>query len=104
MPIELAMKSERNIRFCNIMHWSVIIIQFSLFGILLIMLILGTTNHFLSRTVFAISSTLATIIMIAISFKFFSWYKASKYKTLIVLFYAIGTLTLAYFNSRGCRN
>ena len=81
--------------FCNIMHWSVIIIQFSLFGILLIMLILGTTNHFLSRTVFAISSTLATIIMIAISFKFFSWYKASKYKTHIVLFYAIGTLTLA---------
>jgi signal transduction histidine kinase len=82
-------------RFCNIMHWSVIIIQFSLFGILVLMLCLGTTNHFLSRTVFAISSILATIIMSIISIKFFSWYKASNYKSHIVLFYAIAALTLS---------
>ena len=50
---------------------------------------------FFPVAVFAISSALATIIMLAISFKFFSWYKASNHKTHIVLFYAIGTLTLA---------
>ena len=33
--------------------------------------------------------------MIAISIKFFSWYKASNHKTHIVLFYAIAALTLA---------
>src|SRR5215210_6910207 len=76
-------------RFSNIMHWSVIITQFSLFAILLVMLIFGNTGHYFSRTVFA------TIIMGIISFKFFSWYKASNYKTPIVLFYAIAALTLA---------
>src|ERR671933_752983 len=65
--LEYAHKVSKEIRnkshFSNIMHWSVIVIQFTLFGILLFMLIIGTTNHFLSRTVFAISSLLATIIM-----------------------------------------
>ena len=83
-------------RFSNIMHWSVIITQFSLFVILLVMLIFGNTGHFFSRTVFAVSSIFATIIMGTISFKFFSWYKASNYKTPIVLFYAIAALTLAF--------
>ncbi|MBA3750229.1 MAG: HAMP domain-containing histidine kinase [Nitrosopumilus sp.] len=81
-------------RFCNIMHWSVIIIQFFLFGLLLLMLILGSNNHLFSRTIFTISSVFATIIMIAISFKFFSWYKDSNFKTPVVLFYAIAALTL----------
>ncbi|HYO06383.1 MAG TPA: hypothetical protein VER14_05325, partial [Phototrophicaceae bacterium] len=83
-------------RFSNIMHWSVIIAQFSLFAILLVMLIFGNPGHYLSRTVFAVSSLFATIIMGIISFKFFSWYKASNYKTPIVLFYAIAALTLAF--------
>ena len=83
-------------RFSNIMHWSVIITQFSLFAILLVMLIFGNPGHYFSRTVFAVSSIFATIIMGIISFKFFSWYKASNYKTPIVLFYAIAALTLAF--------
>jgi len=49
--LEYAHRVSKEIRnkshFCNTMHFSVIIIQFILFGILLIMLILGTTNHFL---------------------------------------------------------
>jgi signal transduction histidine kinase len=92
---QVSKEIRRKSRFCNIMHWSVIIIQFFLFGMLLVMLLLGSTNHFFSRTVFAISSLFATIIMAIISFKFFSWYKASNYKTPIVLFYAIAALTLA---------
>src|SRR5215210_2599977 len=83
-------------RFSNLMHWSVIITQFSLFVILLTMLIFGNTGHFFARTVFAVSSRFATIIMGIISFKFFSWYKASNYKTPIVLFYAIAALTIAF--------
>ena len=83
-------------RFSDIMHWSVIITQFSLFAILLVMLFFGNTGHLFSRTVFAVSSIFATIIMGAISFKFFSWYKASNYKTPIILFYAIAALTLAF--------
>ncbi|MGN6349210.1 MAG: ATP-binding protein, partial [Candidatus Nitrosocosmicus sp.] len=97
--LEYAHRVSKEIRnrslFCNIMHWSVIITQFALFGVLLVMLFLGTTNHFSSRIVFAISSILATIIMGAISIKFFSWYKASNYKSHIVLFYAIAALTLS---------
>jgi signal transduction histidine kinase len=97
--LEYAHRVSKEIRnrslFCNIMHWSVIITQFALFGVLLFMLFLGTTNHFSSRIVFAISSILATVIMGAISIKFFSWYKASNYKSHIVLFYAIAALTLS---------
>jgi signal transduction histidine kinase len=97
--LEYAHRVSKEIRskshFINIMHWSVIIIQSLLFGILLLML-LGNTGHFFSRTVFAVSSIFATIIMLAISLKFFSWYKASNYKTPVVLFYAIAALTLAF--------
>ncbi|MGN6559455.1 MAG: hypothetical protein ACTHJ2_02925, partial [Candidatus Nitrosocosmicus sp.] len=61
--LEYAHRVSKEIRnrslFCNIMHWSVIITQFALFGVLLVMLFLGTTNHFSSRIVFAISSILA---------------------------------------------
>jgi nitrogen-specific signal transduction histidine kinase len=98
--LEYAHNVSREIRskskFSNIMHWSVIITQFSLFAILLVMLFFGNAGHFLSRAVFAFSSVFATIIMGVISFKFFSWYKASNYKTPIILFYAIAALTLAF--------
>ncbi len=92
---QVSKEIRRKSSFCNIMHLLVIIIQFFVFGMLLFMLLLGSTNHFFSRTVFAISSIFATLIMAVISFKFFSWYKASNYKTPIVLFYAIAALTLA---------
>jgi hypothetical protein len=82
-------------RFINIIHWTVTIAQFSLLGILLFILFSDTTTGFLSSSVFAISSILATVIMGVISFKFFSWYKLSYSKNFSLLFYGIAALTLA---------
>lgn len=70
-------------------------VQAILLTILIIMLLHGNPDYILSRFVFAASSVLATAIMIVLTYKFFSWYKASKYKNAIVLFYALATLTLA---------
>ena len=83
-------------RFINVMHWTVTAVQFSLLVILLFVLFYNnpTSTRFLSHTVFAVSSILATIIMGVISFKFFSWFKLSDYKNLTVLFYGIAALTL----------
>jgi hypothetical protein len=63
--------------FINSIHWTVTIIQFSLFAILLFVLSSNTTG-FLSPSVFAVSSITACVILGVISFKFFSWYKLSK--------------------------
>jgi hypothetical protein len=82
--------------FSNLMHWTVIVVQFSLFAILFVMLVFGNPGHVLSRSVFAVSSIIATVIMCIISFRFFACYKLNKYKTPIVLFYAIAALTLAF--------
>jgi hypothetical protein len=78
------------------MHWTVKVVQFSLLGILLFVLFSNspTNTRFLSHTVFAVSSILATVTMGVISFKFFSWYKLSEYKNFTVLFYGIAALTL----------
>ena len=81
-------------RFINLMHWTVTIVQFSLLIILLVVLFSNTTG-FLSPSVFAISSVVASIIMGVISFKFFSWYKLSNYKNLTILFYGIAAILLA---------
>ena len=83
-------------RFINVMHCTVKVVQFSLLGILLFVLFSNspTNTRFLSHTVFAVSSILATVTMGVISFKFFSWYKLSEYKNFTVLFYGIAALTL----------
>jgi hypothetical protein len=83
-------------RFINLMHLTVTVVQFSLLGILLFVLLSNnpTNTRVLSHTVFAVSSILATVIMAGISFKFFSWYKSSQFKNFTVLFYGIAALTL----------
>ena len=83
-------------RFINVMFWTVTVVQFGMFGVLLLVLINNSpsSTRYLSHSVFAISSLLATIIMGIISFKFFSWYKSSEYKNFTVLFYGIAALTL----------
>jgi len=83
-------------RFINFMFWTVTIVQFGLLGLLLMVLFSNSpsSTRYLSHSVFAISSILATIIMGIISFKFFSWYKSSEYKNFTVLFYGIAALTL----------
>jgi hypothetical protein len=80
--------------FINSMHWTVTIIQFSLFAILLLVLFSNTTG-FLSPSVFAASSITACAILGVISFKFFSWYKLSNNKNFTVLLYGIASVTLA---------
>jgi hypothetical protein len=80
--------------FINSMHWSVTIVQFYLFAILLFVLFSNTTG-FLSPTVFAASSITACVILGVISFKFFSWYRLSNLKNLTVLLYGIAAVTLA---------
>ncbi|MGD9533942.1 MAG: ATP-binding protein [Candidatus Nitrosocosmicus sp.] len=82
-------------RLSSSIHWSVIVIQTILLCVLIVMLLYGNPDYIFSRFVFAISSVLATAIMTVLTYKFFSWYKASKYKNSIVLFYALATLTLA---------
>jgi hypothetical protein len=83
-------------RFINIMFWTVTVVQFGLLVVLLLVLFSNSpsSTRYMSHSVFAISSVLATIIMGIISFKFFSWYKSSEYKNFTVLFYGIAALTL----------
>lgn len=83
-------------RFINVIHWTVVIVQFALLGILLFILFSNapTSTRVLSHTVFAVASVLATVIMGVIAFKFFSWYRLSSYKNFVVLFYGIAALTL----------
>ena len=78
------------------MFWTITIVQFGLLGLLLMVLFSNSpsSTRYLSHSVFAISSILATIIIGIISFKFFSWYKSSEYKNFTVLFYGIAALTL----------
>jgi hypothetical protein len=89
----------------NTMHWTVMIAQFSLLGILLYVIYNNSVNcpnyftfcnapRFSTGSVDAISSVLASIILGIISFKFFSWYKLNK-RNLIVLFYGLAGATLA---------
>jgi hypothetical protein len=86
----------------NLIHWSVMIIQFSLLGFLLFILfselyygIYNSDSRFFTTSVFAVSSISATVIMGIIALKFFSWYRSSNKKNLTVLLYGIAALTLA---------
>ncbi|HYZ49302.1 MAG TPA: hypothetical protein VE593_00335, partial [Nitrososphaeraceae archaeon] len=89
----------------NIMHWAVIIIQFSLFAILLFVLFNNSINcyQYFSKctnvraettSVYVISSIVASVIMGIVSFKFFSWYKLNK-RNFMVLFYGLAAATFA---------
>src|SRR5215213_10844749 len=76
-------------RFINIMHWTVIVIQFALLGIPLLILFSNTDHLFLSPAVFAISSIASSVVIGLIGFKFFSWFTLSNKKNLVILFYGI---------------
>jgi hypothetical protein len=91
--------------FINVMYWTVTVTQFSLLGILLLVIYNNSINchdyfmfcssaRYLSTTVYATSSILATIIMGIISFKFFTWYKQNK-RNFMILFYGLATAALA---------
>ena len=89
----------------NTTHWTITVIQFSLFAILLFVLFNNSINCFdyfskctdvrtETTLVYVISSIAASIIMGIISFKFFSWYKISK-RNFMVLFFGLATATFA---------
>lgn len=82
-------------RIINIMHWTVIIIQFSLFLIISSMLFNNNSNRFLSPLVFAVSSITGSIVLGVMTYKLISWYRLSRYKNLVILFYGIAAFTLA---------
>jgi hypothetical protein len=81
-------------RFINLIHWTVTIIQFSMLGILLVVLFSNITG-LLSPLVLAVTSIVASIIMGVTSFKFFSWYRLSNYKNFTILCYGVAAILLA---------
>jgi hypothetical protein len=91
---QISKKIRAKSRFINIMHWTVIIIQFTLLVILLLILFSNTGHLFLSPTVFAISSIASSIVIGLIGFKFFSWFKLNNKKNLVILFYGIAAFAL----------
>ena len=89
----------------NVMHWTVTIIQFSMFTILLYVLANNsvycysyfsecTNVRFQTTSVYVITSIGASVIMGIISFKFFSWYKINK-RNFMILFYGLAAATFA---------
>ena len=93
-------------RFINIMYVSVIITQFFLLGLLLFIIYNNSiychdyfnfciNSRIPSVLVHVISSIAATVIMGAMSFKFFSWYISNPSRSFIVLFYGLASAMLA---------
>ncbi|HEY7571930.1 MAG TPA: HAMP domain-containing sensor histidine kinase [Nitrososphaeraceae archaeon] len=89
----------------NVMHWAVTIVQFSMFAILLYVLVNNTVNCYSyfsectnvrpqTTSVYVITSIGASVIMGIIGFKFFSWYKINK-RNFMVLFYGLAAVTFA---------
>jgi len=91
---QISKKIRAKSRFINIMHWTVIVIQFTLLVILLLILFSNTGHLFLSPIVFAISSIASSIVIGLIGFKFFSWFKLNNKKNLVILFYGIAAFAL----------
>jgi magnesium-transporting ATPase (P-type) len=89
-------------RFISIMQLAVIIIQFSLFGTLLLAIYnelyygpYSNNTRYFTTSVYAISVIATTIILGSIGFKFFSWYKLTSKKNFMVLFFGLAAMTLA---------
>ncbi|MDQ6724052.1 MAG: hypothetical protein M3Z01_07295 [Thermoproteota archaeon] len=93
-------------QFINVLYLSVNIIQFSLLGLLLFIIYNNSiychgyfnfciNSRISSVLVHVISSVAATVIMGAMSFKFFSWYISNPTRSFIVLFYGLASAMLA---------
>jgi MFS family permease len=89
-------------RFINIMQLAMTIIQFSLFGILLLAIYnelyygpYSNNTRYFTTSVYAISIIATTIFLASISFKFFSWYKLTSKKNFMILFFGLAAVFLA---------
>lgn len=73
-----------------LMHFAVTIIQFALLAVLLCVMF-NRSLEFLTQYVFAITAIAATVILGIFSIKFFSWYRSS-HKKLVVLLFGLATV------------
>src|SRR6476620_3618908 len=87
-------------RYIRNIQMAIKIIQFSLFGILLIAVInqliydpYNSNSRYVS--VFAISSVISGIILGLLAYKFFSWYRLTDKKNIVVLLYGLAAAALA---------
>jgi hypothetical protein len=96
---------EKRNHFMNIMYFGIVVVQFSLFAILISILIgnsvscpsyssLCMTTRPLVTSINVIASTGAGLILGIISFKFFSWFKSSN-RNVMVLLYGLAAASLA---------
>jgi hypothetical protein len=90
----------------NIIYFGVVIVQFSLLAILISIIIgnsvscptyvnLCMATRPLATSINAIASTGAGIILGVISFKFFSWFRTSNNRNVMVLLYGLAAASLA---------
>jgi hypothetical protein len=96
---------EKRNHFMNIIYFGVVLVQFSLFAILISILIgnnvscpsyssLCMTTRPLATSINVIASTGAGVILGIISFKFFSWFKSSN-RNVMILLYGLAAASLA---------
>ena len=77
-----------------LMHFAVTIIQFALLAVLLYVMF-NRSFEFLTQYVFAITAIASTVILGIFSIKFFSWFRSSQ-KKLVVLLFGLATVGLAF--------
>lgn len=89
-------------RFIIRIQLAIKVIQYSLFAILLVaifnQLYFGAYNNnsrFFAVSVFAISTAVSGIILGLLAYKFFSWYKLTDKKNIVVLFFGLAAAALA---------
>jgi hypothetical protein len=96
---------EKRNHFMNIIYFGVVVVQFSLFAILISILVdnnvscpgypsLCMTTRPLATSINVIASTGAGVILGIISFKFFSWFKSSN-RNVMILLYGLASASLA---------
>jgi hypothetical protein len=97
---------EKRNHFMKIIYFGVVVIQFSLLAILISIIVgnsISCPNYVnlcmatrpLATSINAIASTGAGIILGVISFKFFSWFKSSNSRNVMVLLYGLAAASLA---------
>jgi hypothetical protein len=97
---------EKRNHFMKIIYFGVVVIQFSLLAILISIIVgnsiscpyygsLCMATRPLATSINAIASTGAWIILGVISFKFFSWFKSSNSRDVMVLLYGLAAASLA---------
>jgi hypothetical protein len=97
---------EKRNHFMNIIYFGAVVVQFSLLAILISIIVgnsISCPNYVnlcmatrpLATSINAIASTGAGIILGVISFKFFSWFRTSNSRNVMVLLYGLAAASLA---------